>query len=43
MLLIGFEILSGMAMYYFDFASQPLHLILASLLLGLDVFVFENY
>ncbi|MFT5714249.1 MAG: cytochrome c oxidase assembly protein subunit 15 [Flavobacterium sp.] len=42
MLLIGIEILSGMAMYYFDFpfASQPLHLILASLLFGAQTYLY---
>lgn len=36
MFFLGLEIFSGIAMYYFDFpfASQPLHLILASLLFG---------
>jgi cytochrome c oxidase assembly protein subunit 15 len=35
-LLIGAEILTGIAMYYFDFpfASQPIHLVIASLLFG---------
>ena len=34
--LLGFEILTGIWMYYFDFpfSSQPLHLVLASLLFG---------
>jgi len=42
MSLIGIEILSGMAMYYFDFpfASQPLHLILASLLFGAQTYLY---
>jgi cytochrome c oxidase assembly protein subunit 15 len=36
LLFLSLEIFSGIAMYYFDFpfASQPLHLILASLLFG---------
>ncbi|GAA0872233.1 hypothetical protein GCM10009117_13800 [Gangjinia marincola] len=40
--LIGIEILSGMAMYYVDFpvASQPLHLVIASLLFGMQFYVF---
>lgn len=40
--LIGFEIVSGIAMYYFDFpfASQPLHLVLASLLFGAQFYLF---
>ncbi len=42
MSLIGIEILSGMAMYYFDFpfASQPLHLILATLLFGAQTYLY---
>ena len=39
--LIGVEVLSGIAMYYFDFpfGSQPLHLVLASLLFGLQFYL----
>lgn len=39
--LIGFEILSGIAMYYFDFpfGSQPIHLIIASLLFGAQFYL----
>ncbi len=39
--LIGIEILTGIAMYYFDFpfGSQPLHLVLASLLFGLQFYL----
>ena len=39
--LIGIEILSGIAMYYFDFpfGSQPLHLVLASILFGLQFYL----
>jgi len=42
MLLIGLEITSGMAMYYFDFpfGSQPLHLIVASLLFGVQFYMY---
>lgn len=38
--LIGLEILSGIIMYYFDFpfASQPLHLLIASLLFGAQTY-----
>lgn len=38
--LIGMEILSGIAMYYFDFpfASQPIHLLIASLLFGAQAY-----
>jgi len=41
LILIGVEILSGIAMYYFDFpfGSQPLHLVLASLLFGLQFYL----
>ena len=40
--LIGVEVFSGMAMYYLDFpfASQPLHLIIASLLFGTQTYLF---
>jgi cytochrome c oxidase assembly protein subunit 15 len=39
--LIGIEVLSGMAMYYLDFplASQPIHLIIASLLFGTQFYL----
>ncbi|MBC7605377.1 MAG: COX15/CtaA family protein [Burkholderiales bacterium] len=42
MLLIVIEILSGAVMYYFDFpfASQPIHLIIASLLFGCQFYLF---
>ena len=42
MVLIGLEIASGMAMYYFDFpfGSQPLHLIVASLLFGVQFYLY---
>ena len=42
MLLIAIEILSGMAMYYLDFpyGSQPVHLIIASILFGIEFFIF---
>jgi len=41
LLLIGFEIATGIAMYYFDFPflSQPLHLVLASLLFGVQFYL----
>lgn len=40
-LLIGLEIITGIAMYYFDFpfASQPIHLVLASLLFGAQFYL----
>jgi heme a synthase len=39
--LIGLEILTGIAMYYFDFpfASQPIHLAIASLLFGVQFYL----
>ena len=45
MILIGIEIFSGMAMYYLDFpyASQPIHLVIASILFGIQFYLFlEN-
>ena len=41
MLLIGIEILSGIAMYYFDFpfGSQAAHLVIASLLFGTQFYM----
>lgn len=40
--IIGIEIITGMAMYYLDFpyASQPLHLLIASLLFGTQMYLF---
>ncbi len=40
LILIGLEVVTGIVMYYFDFpfSSQPLHLILASLLFGAQSF-----
>ena len=42
MFLLGLEIISGIAMFYLDFpfASQPLHLILASVLFGVQFYLF---
>ena len=42
MVLIGFEVLSGILMYYVDFpfGSQPVHLVLASILFGLQFYLF---
>ena len=39
--LIGLEVLSGIAMHYFDFPflSQPLHLVVASLLFGIQFYI----
>lgn len=39
--LIGIEILTGMAMYYLDFpyTSQPIHLVIASVLFGVQFFL----
>ncbi|TMM53267.1 heme A synthase [Maribacter algarum] len=41
MIILLVEIISGMAMYYLDFpfASQPLHLVLASLLFGVQFYM----
>lgn len=41
LILIGIEVLSGIAMYYLDFpfASQPIHLIIASLLFGTQFYL----
>ncbi|GGG49628.1 hypothetical protein GCM10011414_19300 [Croceivirga lutea] len=42
MVLLGLEILTGIAMFYLDFpfSSQPLHLILASILFGVQFYLF---
>jgi heme a synthase len=42
MSLIAIEIVSGMAMYYFDFpyTSQPIHLMIASLLFGVQFYIY---
>jgi len=39
--LLGIEVLTGVGMYYFDFpfATQPLHLIIASLLFGVQYYL----
>ena len=45
LMLIGMEIFTGVAMYYFDFpfASQPIHLTIASLLFGVQFYlILEN-
>ena len=41
MLIVGIEILSGIAMYYLDFPflSQPLHLVFAALLFGVQFYI----
>ena len=41
MALLFLEILSGMAMYYLDFpyTSQPVHLVIASLLFGIQCYI----
>jgi cytochrome c oxidase assembly protein subunit 15 len=38
---IGLEILTGIAMYYFDFpfTTQPLHLVIATILIGIQFYV----
>ena len=48
-LFIGLEILTGIMMYYFEFpfSTQPIHLLLASLLFGAQSFfmirIFRQY
>ena len=41
LILIGFEVFTGVLMYYFDFpfASQPIHLTIASLLFGVQFYL----
>ena len=41
LILIGVEVLSGIAMYYLDFpyTSQPIHLVIASLLFGVQFYL----
>lgn len=41
MIIVGVEILSGIAMYYLDFPflSQPLHLVFAALLFGIQFYI----
>ncbi len=41
MVLIGIEIISGIAMYYLDFpyTSQPIHLVIASILFGVQFYL----
>jgi heme a synthase len=42
LVLIAIEILTGIAMYYLDFpyTSQPIHLVIASLLFGVQFYIF---
>ncbi|RZT00340.1 COX15/CtaA family protein [Aquimarina brevivitae] len=44
MILIGLEVVTGILMYYFDFPflSQPLHLVLSSLLFGVQFYLLLN-
>jgi len=44
-LLIGVEILTGILMYYFDFPllSQPIHLVIATIIFGLQFYVLLEY
>lgn len=45
LILIAVEVISGMAMYYFDFpyTSQPIHLVIASVLFGVQFYIYlEN-
>ena len=41
MLCIGLEILTGIAMYYFDFpfTTQPLHLVIAAIMIGIQFYI----
>ena len=36
------EIITGIAMYYFDFpvATQPIHIVIATLLIGFQFYIF---
>ncbi|MFL1896108.1 COX15/CtaA family protein [Aquimarina sp. 2-A2] len=42
LVVIGLEVFTGILMYYFDFPflSQPLHLVLSSLLFGIQFYIF---
>jgi len=42
--IIGFEILTGIFMYYFDFPflTQPLHLVIAALMFSLQFYIFVS-
>jgi cytochrome c oxidase assembly protein subunit 15 len=44
-LLIGVEILTGILMYYFDFPvlSQPIHLVIATIIFGLQFYILLEY
>ena len=39
---IGLEVITGIAMYYFDFPflSQPLHLVIATIMVGVQYYIF---
>ena len=43
--LIGLEILTGILMYYFDFPvlSQPIHLVIATIIFGLQFYILLEY
>tara|TARA_B110000305_G_scaffold186750_1_gene207988 strand:- start:9 stop:1043 length:1035 start_codon:yes stop_codon:yes gene_type:complete len=43
--LIGVEILTGILMYYFDFPvlSQPIHLVIATIIFGLQFYILLEY
>ena len=43
--LIGLEILTGVLMYYFDFPvlSQPVHLVIATIIFGLQFYILLEY
>ena len=40
--LIGISVISGIAMYYFDFpfSTQPIHLVIASILFGFQIYIW---
>ena len=44
-ILIGVEILTGILMYYFDFPvlSQPIHLVIATIIFGLQFYILLEY
>ena len=44
-LLLGVEILTGILMYYFDFPvlSQPIHLVIATIIFGLQFYILLEY
>ena len=45
LLMIGIEVLSGILMFYFDFpfSTQPIHLMMATILFGLQFYLWMTY